>query len=96
MVPGFSSGNAHVGFKVVDGPLYNGSDFVKGYPLFGVPLDVGKHAKIYVFINIDGAPFFSSAAGAFAVTDPLSFEHVHFGTDPFVPVSALLFVTVGS
>jgi len=43
MVP-FSSCNAHVDFKVVDvdRPFYNGSDLIKGYLFFKVPLEAGK------------------------------------------------------
>jgi len=77
MVPGFSSGNAHVDFKVVDGSLYNGSDFVKEYPFFRVPLDAGEYTEIHVFISINSAPFFGSATGVFTVTDILPFDHIH-------------------
>ena len=64
MVPGFSFGNAHVGFKVVDGSLYNGPDLVKGYPFFAIPLDTGKNMEIHVFISISGAPFFAVLQGS--------------------------------
>jgi len=94
MIPGFSSGNAHVGLKVVDGSLYNGPDLVKGYPFFAIPLDAGKHTEIHIFISISGTPFFCSAAGVFAVTEPLPFDHMYFGTDPFISVRTPFFVTV--
>jgi len=60
---GNSSGNAHVDFKVVDRQFYNGSDLVKGYPMFGAALDAGKHLKIYIFIGISGAPFWAVMQG---------------------------------
>jgi len=79
---------------LVDRSLYNGSDFVKGYPFSGVPLDAKKHMEIHVFIGISGSPLFCSAAGFFAVTDPLPFDHMHFGTYPFILVRMPFFVTV--
>ena len=65
MVPGFSSGNAHVGFKMIDGSFDNGPDLVKSNPFLRVSLNTGKHTEIHIFIGISGATFFSSTAGFF-------------------------------
>lgn len=94
MVAGHPSSNAHVGLEVVDGSFHDGSDFIKGTPFLGIPLDAGEHAEVHVLVSVSGAPFFGSAAGFLAVTDPLPIYHVDFRTDPFVPVGTAFFVAV--
>lgn len=90
MVPGFSSGNAHVGFKMIDGSFDNGPDLVKSNPFLRVSLNTGKHTEIHIFIGISGATFFSSTAGFFTVADPCPLLIAHFGAAPFDTVSPSL------
>ena len=96
MAAGFPPCGAHVGFKVIDGALYNGSDFIEAIPFLCVSLDARKHTEIHVFIGISGPPLFGSAARVLTITDPLSSDYVDFGTDPFVPVRTSFFVAVPS
>ena len=63
MVPGFSPGNAHVGFKMIDGSFDNGPDLVKSNPFLRVSLNTGKHTEIHIFIGISGAPFLAVLQG---------------------------------
>ncbi len=58
MVPGLPPGDAHVGFKVVDGPFYDRPYLIEGIPFNGIPLDAWEHAEVHVFVSIGGAPFF--------------------------------------
>lgn len=44
VIPGFSAGNAHVDFEVIDGTFHNGADFIGVVPLFRIPLNSGEHA----------------------------------------------------
>ena len=68
MVPGFSPGNAHVGFKMIDGSFDNGSDLVKGGPFLRVSLNTGKFV-IDRLINIKNTPYkFSHVGGHYLKT----------------------------
>ena len=91
VVFGFSSGNTHVDFQVVDGTFYNGSDFIKGIPFIGISLYAGKYAEIQIFVCISGASFGCSGTGIFVVTDIFSLYHMNFGTKPFDAVSTPFF-----
>lgn len=91
MVAGFSAGNAHVDFQVVDGTFHNAPDFVKGIPFIGIPLDPGEHAEIQIFVCIGGTAPFCGAAGIIAFANPLSFLVVHHWTSPFDAVGTSLF-----
>ena len=92
MAAGFSSGNTHVDFQVVNGTFHNGSDLVKGNPFIRIPLDTGKHAEVQIFVSISGTPFLCRGTGIFTVADIFPLYHVHFGTDPFDAVSTSFFV----
>lgn len=91
VIPGFSSGNTHVYFQVVDGTFHNGPNLVKRIPFTGIPLNTGKHAEIEIFIGVGGMSLFGSAAGITAFADSLPFFVVHSGTSPFDTVRPLLF-----
>ena len=86
MVTGFPSGDTHVCFEMVNGPLHDRPYFIEGIPFVRIPLDAGEHAEVHVVVSISGTPFFGTAAGIFAVADPLAFHHVDFRADPFIPV----------
>ena len=92
MVPGFSSGNTHIDFQVVDGTFHNSSDFVKGIPFIGIPLNAGKHAEIQIFICIGGVPLFGCTARIIAVACPLSFFILHPGASPFNAIRPSFFL----
>ena len=94
MVSGFPSGDTHVGFEMVNGPLHDRPDFIEGNPFVRTPLDAGKHAEVHVFVSISSAAFFGSAAWILTITYPLSFDHVYFWADPFVAVRASFFMAV--
>ncbi len=94
MVTGFSPGNAHVGFEVVDGTFHNGPDFIGGNPFLGVALDTGEHTEIHVVVSVSGPPLLGGAAGFLTVTDPLPFYHMDFWADPFIPVRTPFFMAV--
>ena len=79
VVTGFSSGNTHIDFQMVDGTFYNSSDFVKGIPFFGIPLNTWKHTEIQVFVCISGTSFDGGGTRVFAVADIFPFCHVLFG-----------------
>lgn len=83
--------DAHIRFKVIDFPFYRSSYFIEGIPFGGIALDTWKHAQFHVFISISGSSLLSGAAGFFAVTDPLSFNHMDFGAAPFGAVRASFF-----
>ena len=83
MVPGLSSGNAHVGLEVVDGMFHNGPDPVGSIPFIGITLDTGKHAQFHVFISVCCPAFFGGAAGMSASAVPLVFFVLHSGASPF-------------
>ena len=98
MVSAFSSGSAHIDFKMVDGTFHYGSDFVQFVPFFGIPLDAGEHTEIHVLVSVSGAAFFGSAAWMFTFAKPLSFPVTHFGASPldtvrapFLPCQAKIF-----
>lgn len=63
MVTGFPFGNAHVGFEMVNGALYNSPYFIEGDPFIGIPLDAGEHAEVHVFIRVRGTSFFAVLHG---------------------------------
>ena len=94
MIAGHSSGNAHVGLEVINGPFHDGPDFIEGTPFIGIPLDTGEHAEVHVLVSISGTPLFGGAAGSLAVTDPFPIYHVDFRAAPFVTVSASFFVAM--
>ncbi len=93
VVSGFSSGNTHVDFQVVNGTFYNGSDFVKGIPFFGISLNAGEHAEIQIFICLGGTSFGGGRAGCVTIADILAFYHMNFGANPFDAVITSLFVS---
>ncbi len=90
MVPGFSSGNAHVDFQVVDGAFNDGSDFVKRVPFIRITLNAREHTQVKVFVCVCSSATSSSAAGVTAFAEPFAFLIVHFGASPFYAVRASL------
>ena len=93
MVPGFSSGNAHVGFKMIDGSFDNGPDLVKSNPFLRVLLNTGKHTEIFIFTSISGANFFISTA-VFLQSQINAPSHSVFGATSFDTVSPCFFLVM--
>lgn len=91
MVPGLSSCNTHIGFKVIDGIFYNSAYLIKGIPFLGISLDTGEHAEIHVISSIGGASSGSVAARISTVKYPFAFYHADFRTTPFDAVGSPLF-----
>lgn len=94
MVPGLPSGDAHIGFEVVNGTFHNSPYFIEGNPFIRIPLDTGKHTEVHVFVSIGGTPLFGGAARFRAVAYPLAVYHADFGADPFVTVRTAFFMAV--
>lgn len=86
MVSGFSAGNTHVDFEMVDGTFDNGLDFISISPLFGITLNTGEHTKIHIFISVCGFSFCSGAAGIVTKTFPRFSFIFHSGAYPFEAV----------
>lgn len=57
MVSGFSIGDVHIDFKVVDGAFRNGSDFISDVPFLRIPLQSEEYAEFYIFISIVVLPY---------------------------------------
>ena len=88
---GFSAGNTHIDFQMVNGAFHAGSYFVKRNPFFGISLNAGEHAEPQILVSISGASFCSGRTGIVTITHVCSVFHVNPGANPFDAVSPSLF-----